>query len=486
MLHPQSDAFAVLPGEPAIHELLEAWGDPVDPLSYLRDDPTFQTPQSPVSLVSDRTGGRLCPIFETEQQLAAIRGQARVLASATPVALSALQNLSNYVFGSGFTYTVRAEPGETVSAELVRSVQRVLDEFLDHNDWVGDREREVHRRAVRDGECFVALFPKPTGRVAVRFVDPEQVSAPADSRQLEDWLGETNPSSWTFGVHTAQDDVERVHGYHVRWNESGSDFDYLRAEQVEHLKLNVDRNIKRGLSDFYGILQDLLREARLRRNCAEGAALQAAIAWVQELPQGITEASATGLVSGKATSAYRQPNMFGTRTNYVQQFNPGTILRLPAGSRYISGPLGADRNPNFLIIAQYLLRSIGLRWCMPEYMISGDASNANYASTLVAESPFTKAREAEQRVYVRYFQRLLWKMLALAVRTGHLSADYAQLERQLEIVIEPPTVATRDRLKEAQFRQIESTAGILSQRTWAGETGRDYDAERRNIADEKM
>ena len=31
---------------------------------------------------------------------------------------------------------------------------------------------------------------------------------------------------------------------------------------------------------------------------------------------------------------------------------------------------------------------------MPEYMVSGDASNANYASTLVAESPFVKARQA--------------------------------------------------------------------------------------------
>lgn len=464
-------------------DVLEAWGDPVDPLGALRDSPDCGVPWGPVAQLGDRTGGRLRPVFETETQLAAIRGQARLLALITPFTLGVIQNLTNYTFGPGFTYTVQAEPGEDVPSSLVRDVQRIVDRFLDDNDWAGDREREVLRRTVRDGECFLALYPQADGRVQLRFVDPEQVTEPSDRRLLEDWLGTETPSSWTFGVHTDLNDVESIHGYHVRWNESGSDWDYLPADRVEHLKLNVDRNVKRGLSDFYGVLQDLQREAKLRRNVAEGTALQAAIAWVQEMPPGTTEAAANSLVSSRSKGTVRN----GPLLQHLNHYLPGTVLRLPNGSRYIHGPLGSERNANFLLIAQFLLRAIGIRWCLPEYMISGDAGNANYASTLVAESPFTKAREADQRFYARRFERLLWKAVSLAVRHGALAKhgiSAAKVESLLDIRVDVPAVAVRDRLQDAQVRKVELDAGVLSRRTWSAETGRDFDAEQRNLSDE--
>ena len=42
------------------------------------------------------------------------------------------------------------------------------------------------------------------------------------------------------------------------------------------------------------------------------------------------------------------------------------------------------------------LRAIGSALAMPEYMISGDSSNANYASTMVAEGPAVKTFEEMQ------------------------------------------------------------------------------------------
>ena len=47
-------------------------------------------------------------------------------------------------------------------------------------------------------------------------------------------------------------------------------------------------------------------------------------------------------------------------------------------------------------IVQAGLRALGNRWDMPEYMISGDSSNANYASTLVSGAPFVTGIEWEQ------------------------------------------------------------------------------------------
>src|SRR4051812_48679188 len=64
--------------------VMEGWGDFVDPREYLRDDPNFGTPVSPMDIIGNREDGMFRPIFETEQQLAAIRGQCRFLAAKNP------------------------------------------------------------------------------------------------------------------------------------------------------------------------------------------------------------------------------------------------------------------------------------------------------------------------------------------------------------------------------------------------------------------
>jgi len=65
--------------EESAHELTnrvvtEAFGQFIDPLEFLSNDPTFGRPLSPVSLISDRAKGQRRGVFETEQELAAIRG----------------------------------------------------------------------------------------------------------------------------------------------------------------------------------------------------------------------------------------------------------------------------------------------------------------------------------------------------------------------------------------------------------------------------
>jgi hypothetical protein len=128
-------------------------------------------------------------------------------------------------------------------------------------------------------------------------------------------------------------------------------------------------------------------------------------------------------------------------------------------------------------VIQAALRRAGARWCMPEYMISGDASNANYASTLVAESPFVKAAEAQQAFFRRWSREVLWKVLAIAAQSGRLPADVAALRRSIEITIETPPIAVRNRKEELEIRQALHAAGILSKRTWAEQSGLDYDRE---------
>jgi hypothetical protein len=250
---------------------------------------------------------------------------------------------------------------------------------------------------------------------------------------------------------------------------------------MEHFKRNVTANAKRGVSDFFPVLGDLEREARLRRNTTEGAALQAAIAWILEMPAGskptIPGPTSTGddffaFKRSAYTGAHGQPN--------ARKYPPGTILSYSAGMQYKPGPLGSERNADFVLVAQYVLRAIAVRWNIPEYLISADASNANYASALVAESPFVKAREADQQFYKRHFRSLVWKVVRLAWEAGRFArfgVTWDTLVSLIEIKIDPPAVATRDSLKLAQTQELQMRLGLLSPRTAAAQAGLDYDAE---------
>jgi hypothetical protein len=459
--------------------LVEDFGDVVDRREYLTDDPSFGFPLlNPFSVLSDREAGKLWPIYQCEQDLARIRGRAHNLAALTAAPAGILDALANYVLGPGFTFTARAADRE--AHELAASVQATIDRFLDESAFCGGLDREAHSRSREDGEAFLVLAPRPGGAVRARFLECEQITEPADTRPLEDWLGcgEEFPSCWKFGIHTPARETDHVLGYHVIYEGTGSDWDYVPATRMEHIKRNVPANAKRGVSDFFPVVGDLEREAKLRRNTAAGAAIQAAIAWIVEVPAGSqpTPAPAASLVTD-----YRGP--FATnriRGENAMNYEPGTILRPSSGQLYKPGPMGSERNPNFVLVGQYVLRGIAVRWNMPEYLISSDASNANYASSLVAESPFVKAREADQQFYRRHFGSLLWKVVRLAWEAGRFArhgVSWETLESLIDIKIDAPTVATRDSLQMARTQEVQIGLGILSRPTAAAQAGLDYDAE---------
>ena len=103
-------------------ELMEShvgYGERVDKFEYLHDDPATARPISPVSLIGDRIEGKYRPFFETETELAAIRGQARLLELSTPIAFGALTTLTNYVMGPGWDYEIKPRDGKDVEDSVV-------------------------------------------------------------------------------------------------------------------------------------------------------------------------------------------------------------------------------------------------------------------------------------------------------------------------------------------------------------------------------
>ena len=484
--------FSAPPQAPTAQQVGEAWGDWIDfrELRNLDPDEPFRS-VSPftVDRRGDRARGEDASIFRTEHDLAEIRSVGNFFASKSAGGVGPLAALSNYTFGQGFSFTAQAAEfvGE-VSEDLIETVQRVINGFVERNRFHGVADREADNRARRHGEALLVLEPTVGGQADLRFAEPSQLTEPSAPRAIENWLAgsgrvdcESFASSWSFGVHTQDCRFDKPFGYHFLWNETGTDWDYLTVDRVQHIKRNVDSCVKRGVSDFLAAQEFLLHSEKLLRNTAVGSAIQAAIAYIVQHASGVTRDGVESQRSEKATRVTNVPTAGGgQRPVYRRPFLPGTVQEISAGKQYLPGPLGSERAPRFIEVIQAALRYVGTRWSMPEYMISGDASNANLASSLVAEAPFVKAREADQLFYSIHFRDLLWKVLKIAFQAGRFHGmveSFSQLQELIFLKIDPPSVASRDPLKEAQTNKVYVDAGAMSVSTMAQKAGLDYQAE---------
>src|SRR5262249_3039858 len=162
---------------------VEQWGEVVERPAGFDEPGPHRSWFSPVATLDDRRDGRFCPAYESEQDLARIRGAARQLASLTPVAIGALDALANYGLAGGFTFTAHSAFAQP---QLVTAAQSVIDEFLDANDFSGGLDRELHHRSREDGEAFVTLAAREDGTIGATVLEPEQIAQPQNPAPLEE------------------------------------------------------------------------------------------------------------------------------------------------------------------------------------------------------------------------------------------------------------------------------------------------------------
>jgi hypothetical protein len=216
-----------------LRESLDDWSRYVDPHDAFRDgDGTWW----PVGGGDVGGTGGVCAPFADEQQLAAARNAGRALERSSEFAINGHENRINYIVGAGHTYKVVARQGSAFTADVVALAQETLDAFIRANRWQ-QRQQEIVRRRDRDGEVFLRWFGDDDGEVRVRFVEPDQVYRPVEQAAR---------AAASFGIETDSDDVETVLGYWV-------DGALVEADRIQHRKLGVDRNVKRGVPLFYPV-----------------------------------------------------------------------------------------------------------------------------------------------------------------------------------------------------------------------------------------
>lgn len=428
----------------------------------------------PITNPKDRLYGSNYPFWYSEQQLNLIRAQARLLTTTNPNAQGLLNGLCSYVIGSGFGYRVMAKEGREVDDDTIQRATDVLRQFFDDNEW-DLFEQEIFIRSREDGECFLRFFPQPSGRLLVRTIEPEQVYQPPGSTFNE----------WSYGIQSELDDIFSIIAYHVDYdaplgfeNPGTKDNrigEIVPASNIVHVKMNVKKSIKRGLSDFsYETLETFITAGKLRKNLGEGSSVQSAIAAIRQ-HETATQDQVEGFIDDNIDySAYTGIPL--RETNFMR-IEPGSFLDIPKGMEYVPPP-GAENADAHLKILQSLLRSAGNRHNAPEWLSSSDVSSANYASSLTAESPFLKNCIRLQAAYKRYFGRIVREAIITAAEAGQLPIEVIDT---LDVIVTPPTVEARDRIAESSSNQTYVTMGVKSRQTIAQELGLDWEQEKRNI-----
>ncbi len=430
-------------------------------------------------------GGEVLP-YRSEGELKTIRDQARELVLYNPFAINIIENGKSYIYGTGHNYRIKPRGEQDVPEDLIEQCRNELDAFRrEYADpsipltttyidkwWL--RQLETWERRERDGEVFRRLFVID-GRLFIRFVDPELVRAVDGDLDT------------AFGIRYRrlgkQIDLEQPERYYIYpgpsqyFTRTDVQPDEVPAAEIQHIKVNVDSTAPRGVPTLHAIDPNLRRAARILRNMSTVTEMQSAIAWVrkhisatQETIQRFVSASADVSVTNAGTG----------KTKTYRDYPPGSVLDTPASVEYqpwatavdvlkITGALQAE------------LRAAASRVQYPEFMISSDASNANYSSTLVAEAPAAKKFERMQFEMAAYDLDILYKALAVAANAGRLPADVLN---RIEIEVEPPSVKTRDVMQETESDIALLGAGVMSKKTLASRHDLDFDKEQPVIQDE--
>jgi len=412
----------------------------------------------------------------TEVQLQALRLSAQKL-QYTCSGRGILQTLRDFIIG-------RHASIDPVCPD--EKVQEYWDEWQDANNF-DQRSKEMIHRTFRDGEIFIRWFlpASEEDHLRIRLVNPNEIMDPNKGKPEQ-----------SFGIETDVDDVENIRAYHRKYKRGNSPaYEVIEAAFMDHVKIMVDSDVKRGVSFFVGIakwmrqyelwLRDRYMLNRIRQIWNVVGKVQPGTA-VSTIKEKFTDVSRNAAVGGEANK--RQPK-------------PGSILidkniEWDLKNLNIRAQDTKDDGRQFQLL-------IGVGTGFPEYIIRCDASNSNYASTMVAESPFVRAMESWQDVwefvFKNIFKRVITHGIAIAripktikdqvqefnEQTGKDETKTKEIPTSTDCTVNFATLIHRDIDKETKAFQIHKQERWASDKTLSEKCGYDPDYENEQIRREE-
>ena len=446
------------------------------PLREASAEDIYGTPVSDYEL-NTWSGRPLTPVYGPElfrdklqtirtlQELNRIRHVSRFLYERNPNANGGINGMGRYVIGSGSAQTVQStSPDKEPPARLAKAIEALLDEFKKDNSFKV-MEREIYRRYLIDGECFIRLTPTDDGITDAKFIEPDQIVPPQ---------GQSFEGPWSWGILTDPDRPGKPIKYNVRDYTNNTER-AVDAQFVFHLKRGSNLNQKRGLPALTACIDELQGGAKLRHASREGEKVRASIAYVRQHAQAPLSA-VRGLPSSSASGTIQ----VGAEEVVLQQIVAGTVQDIPEGLEYLPPPPSPNSDASAVCIQLSLQATAAALEC-PYWLISGDSSASSYASSLTAESPFIKLVTGEQDVIGDYVDDVLTAVIEIAAEQerDNIPADVLDV---IDLHVNYTVPVVRAKLEEAQRNEVLRLAKIKSPQTIAGEEGLDFDKEQANFA----
>lgn len=409
----------------------------------------------------------------SETELCEMRKTARKLYYTNSGARGVIDTMVNFIIGTDASVTPEDED---------KKVKLYIKEFQILNRW-DLRQKELVRRTLRDGESFVRFFP---GNPEVRWADDYPITNPVPYiRFINPDDVKDSSGNDSYGIKTDPEDVESPILYH---KQMGYRSTQIPADQIIHTKILVDSDTKRGITFYAAIAPYLVKYQQ----------------WLDDritLNRIRTMFNLIMKVTGNPATVSAKFNDTSIPTTVSGSDKSSDTKRMPRrGSVLVSSP-GIDYEfANLNIQAQdtkddgrAIELMIGKGAGLTEYVVRGDASNANYASSMVAESPMVRSFESWQDIFAKTTQHIHRKALRWGLENSLVPAKTERTTVTIDPITGEETIATtkedlnfnfavafaalihRDIKAESEAYAIHSLHGWDSDRGISSKLGNDYD-----------
>jgi hypothetical protein len=377
--------------------------------------------------------------------------KAREFARFDPNAKAGLSTLVNYIMGKGLTITPKSDDP---------LVWYVWKEFVscDRNKWAL-KQFEIILRTLRDGELFVEFFTEnedgeSTGKTSIRFVDPLMVRAndadPKPAGALPDQETIHN------GVVTDPEDVEKIIKYTVQKRGNPNEFREVLAEDMLHVKINVDSDQKRGETQLLAVMNMVKHYQQWIENRIILNKMRSAIVLIKKVTGTPSEVAAMANTLPTVRSPAGDSKRQNIRGGQMITAGPGVEYEMLSANLNAQDAKEDGRNIKLNIAA-------GMN--LPEYVF-GDASNNNFASSLIAEAPFVKAVQFWQIFFEYYIGQIYRRVIQNAVDSGMLEApDDEEFVNQLKELRPQPLTEAFKKISPDRVPPVPQSAGAANDPT---------------------
>jgi len=397
----------------------------------------------------------------SQEELGTLREQARKFYYKDPSARGFIESMIGFVLGRNASVMAADEATQAYWDAWCKDKQNKFD----------SRSKELVRRLWRDGEFFLRFFPaqgeinyeygeedkkqtKKAKYLTVRFIDPEEIKDKSNTH--------------SYGIETDPDDVETVLKYHRCFFKNDTEVqDVIDAAEIIHGKIFCDSNEKRGKSFFVGIAKYLTNyriwlDDRIRLN-----RIRSFFHFVMK-PQG-----ELGAAELKAKFQDESATLSGGTPN-KKMLKPGsTIIAKCVDYEFKNLNINAsDTKEDGRNIERMICKGTQL----VEGVVTGDYSNQNYASALIAESPMVKAIESWQDIVGGYIEEIFEKVIQYGKKETAIPADADEA-----CSVNFASMVHRDLEKDTKAYQIHKQNDWASDKTISTKLGYDYEDEQAQI-----